>query len=72
MINHDCSKTHPDWIRQIHPNPTAQKAIEKVIDAKTGHLANSFGLKLAELTSYQLSIGRLKPFEAIDQRQQSD
>ena len=49
MINHDYPKTHPDWIRQIHPNPTAQEAIEELINAKTGNLATRFGLKLAEL-----------------------
>ena len=73
MINHDCPKTHPDWIRQIHPNSTAHEAIGEVIDAKTGNLANRFGLKLAEPLFHKLdwrSIGCLKPTEAIDQRQQ--
>ena len=41
-----------DFKGQIHPNPTAQNATEEVIYAKTGHLANRFGLKLAKLIFY--------------------
>ena len=73
MINHDYPKAHPDWIRQIHPNPTAQEAIEELINEKSGNLATRLGLKLAELIFYLIdwrTIGRLKLTEAIDQRRQ--